>query len=160
MIGNSGFWAIAGVFLLFACGGSDESATPEVGAADVSGEQQQVEDTVTQEGPATELMREVFSFRGSGRDPFLSLLQSGDVRPMAEDLRVAAILFDPRYPAASVATLRDTVANERYSVRAGDVLGRMRVVEILPGEVVMVITEFGTERQVVLRQTRTQERTP
>lgn len=156
---NRGLLAIASIGLLVACGG-DEAALPEAGAADPTAGQQQVEDTTSQSGPATELMREVFSYRGAGRDPFLSLLQSGDVRPLPEDLRVTGIAFDARYPAASVAMLQDTVANERYSVRVGDEVGRMRVAEILPGEVVMIVTEFGTESQIVLRQTRWQERTP
>ena len=79
---------------------------------------------------------------------------------MVEDLRVTSIAYDPRYPAASVAVLRDTIANQAYSVRVGDEVGRIRVAEILPGEVVLILTEFGIERQVVLRQRRTQERRP
>ncbi len=121
--------------------------------------QQQVDDTV-ELGGETELMREVFSFRGSGRDPFLSLLESGEVRPLIQDLRITSITYDPRYPAASVAVLRDTIVNQAYPVRVGDELGRMRVVEITPGQVVLVISEFGSERQVVLRQRRRQEGTP
>ncbi len=117
-------------------------------------------DTVAPAAAQTELMREVFSFRGSGRDPFISLLQSSDVRPLIEDLRISSIAYDPRYPTASVAVLRDTIANEAYSVRVGDELGRLRVAEILPGEVVLIVTEFGSERQETLRQRQTQERTP
>jgi hypothetical protein len=105
-------------------------------------------------------MRELFSYVGSGRDPFLSLLQSGDVRPLIEDLRITSIAYDPRYPGASIAILRDTIANEAYSVRVGDTMGRLRVAEILPGEVVLIISEFGSERQETLRQRQTQERTP
>ena len=52
----------------------------------------------------------------------------------------------------------DTIANEAYPVRVGDVLGRMTITEIHPGEVVVTITEFGSERQEILRQR--QERTP
>ena len=117
-------------------------------------------DTVAPTAAQTELMREVFSYRGSGRDPFMSLLQSDDVRPLIEDLRISTIAYDPRYPSASVAVLRDTVANEAYSVRVGDELGRLRVAQILPGEVVLIVTEFGSERQETLRQRQTQERTP
>ncbi len=146
--------------LALACSSEETPALPDTEASQGAGTQQQEPDTAAQEGPETELMREVFSYRGTGRDPFLSLLQSGDVRPMPEDLRVAGIVFDARYPAASIATLQDTIANERHTVRVGDILGRMRVVEILEGEVVMVVTEFGTERQVVLRERRTQERRP
>jgi hypothetical protein len=100
----------------------------------------------------TELIREVFSYRGAGRDPFQSLLTTADIRPFLRDLRIAGITYDPRYPARSVAVLRDTVANKAYSVRVGDELGRMRVASIVPGEVLLIVAEFGSERQVVLRQ--------
>ncbi len=123
------------------------------------GQQQQVEDSVGVSSE-TQLMREVFSYRGSGRDPFASLLESGDVRPLIQDLRITSITYDARYPAASVAILRDTIVNQAYAVRVGDEIGRMRVVEIAPGQVVLVISEFGSERQVVLRQRRRQEGTP
>ncbi len=110
-------------------------------------------------GQTEQLIREVFSFRGSGRDPFTSLLESGEVRPLAQDLRVTSITFDPRYPSASVAVLRDTTVGQRYSVRMGDELGRMRVAEIAPLQVVLILSEFGSERQVVLRQVRRKPRT-
>jgi hypothetical protein len=151
-------WTVVCAGLFFACGGGEEpvvqappGASPAAAAA--------VSDTVA---PAaqTELMREVFSYRGSGRDPFMSLLQSDDVRPLIEDLRISSIAYDPRYPTASVAILRDTIANQAYSVRVGDELGRLRVAEILPGEIVLIVTEFGSERQETLRQRQTRERTP
>jgi hypothetical protein len=153
------FWAVVCAGLLFACAGDDSVVQTPPG--DVRGAAlQQTTDTIVPDETRTELMREVFAYRGSGRDPFLSLLQSGDVRPLIEDLRVTSIAYDPRYPTASVAVLRDTIANEAYSVRVGDMLGRLRVAEILPGEVVMIISEFGSERQEILRQRQTQERTP
>ena len=37
---------------------------------------------------------------------------------------------------------------------------RLRVAEIAPGQVVLILSEFGTERQVVLRQRRRQEGLP
>ena len=61
-------------------------------------------------------------------------------------------------PANSVAVLRDTIANEAFTVRVGDELGRLTIAEIHPGEVVVTITEFGSVRQEILRQR--QERTP
>ena len=143
--------------LCFACGGEEPAAqAPPAGAPGAAAEQQG--DSAAATESRAELMREVFSYRGTGRDPFLSLLQSGDVRPLIEDLRVTSVAYDPRYPTASVAVLRDTIANETYAVRVGDELGRLRIAEILPFEVVIVITEFGSERQEILRQR--QERTP
>ena len=49
------------------------------------------------------LVREVFAYEGAGRDPFLSLIQSGDVRPLISDVRLVAVDYDARYPARSVA---------------------------------------------------------
>jgi hypothetical protein len=106
------------------------------------------------------LLREVFSYRGSGRDPFRSLLTSGAVRPLLEDLRVMAIVYDAAYPARSVAVLRDTTTKKRYEVRVDDELGRLRVVAIRPNEVVFSIEEFGVERQVILALRRRQEGVP
>ncbi len=102
-------------------------------------------------------MREVFSYRGSGRDPFQSLLRSGDVRPLLEDLRVTTINFNPRYPSASIAVLRDTTVNQRYTVRVGDELGRLRIAEIREREIVVVLEEFGVERHEILRLRRRRE---
>ncbi|UCD25759.1 MAG: hypothetical protein JSW51_07560 [Gemmatimonadota bacterium] len=100
----------------------------------------------------TELLREVYSFQGTGRDPFLSLLRSNDIRPLPQDLTVTSVTYDASYSTRSVALLRDTVANKAYPVRVGDELGRLRVVEINPGNVVLVMDEFGSERRIVLNQ--------
>jgi len=108
----------------------------------------------------TDLVREVFVYGSAGRDPFVSLLKSGDVRPLVEDLRVTAINYDPRYPGGSVAVLRDTTMGKRYTVRVGDELGRLRVLAILVNEVQVTIEEFGVERQMSLRLRGRQEETP
>lgn len=149
---------VACACLFFACGGDEPVAqAPPPGDAPGAAAQETT-DSIAPTETQTELMREVFAYRGSGRDPFLSLLQSSDVRPLVEDLRVTSIAYDPRYPTNSVAVLRDTIANEAYSVRVGDELGRLTIAEIHPGEVVVTISEFGSERQEILRQR--QERTP
>jgi hypothetical protein len=106
-------------------------------------------------GPAgqdsTQLQREVFAYRGAGRDPFLSLLKSAQSRPLVGDVRVASITYDAAYPARSVAILRDTAQhNKRYAVRVGDEVGRMKVTEIRGDAVVVTVDEFGAEKQVVL----------
>ncbi len=151
--------------LLAACGGGDEAvvagtpvdeppvATDEQDAAAVAEEQAEQR----QERARTELVREAFSYRGAGRDPFLSLLRSGDVRPMPQDLRVRAINYDPRYPQRSVVTLQDTTQGRRYNLRVGDQVGRVRVLQIRETEVVITIEEFGVERQFVLPIRRRQE---
>lgn len=109
-------------------------------------------------GPLS-LSREVFSYQGAGRDPFLSLLKSGDIRPLITDLKLVTIIYDERYAARSVAVLRDISTAKRYRVRTGDVLGRLRVTQIKPRDVVFTIQEFGFERQATLSLAK-QEETP
>ncbi len=113
---------------------------------------------VSDTGPLT-LSRETFSYQGAGRDPFLSLLKTGDIRPLITDLKLVAIIYDERYAARSVAVLRDITTTKRYRVRTGDVLGRLRVTQIKPRDVVFTIQEFGFERQATLSLAK-QEETP
>lgn len=147
-----------------ACGGGGEqpaAATPAAAApASAAPPQQAAPDTTARPAPSMELSRETFAYRGTGRDPFLSLLKSGDVRPLPQDVRVTGITFDPRYPQRSVATLRDTTYGRRYTIRVGDVIGRIRIVEIRATEVVAVVEEFGVDRQLILPIRRRQEDTP
>ena len=108
---------------------------------------------------ATSLVREVFAYEGGGRDPFLSLLVSGDVRPLLSDLKLVVIVYDQRYPARSVAVLRDITNQKRYRVKTGDIIGRLKVTQIRPREIVFTVQEFGFERQESL-QLGKQEETP
>jgi hypothetical protein len=105
------------------------------------------------------LVREVFTFQGGGRDPFVSLFKSGDIRPMITDLKLVAVVYDDRYSARSVAVLRDITNGKRYRAKTGDLIGRLRVTQIRPREVVFTIQEFGFERQQTLSLAR-QEETP
>ncbi len=142
-----GLAAAVALFVMGGCGSDDAEsdvvrpvrATPAPGTQEVEAEAR-----------AVELEREVFTFRGAARDPFVSLVRSGETRPEVRDLRIMGINFDARYPTRSVAVLRDTTDGRRYNVRAGDALGRMRVTEVRPTEVVLLIEEFGLERQMVL----------
>jgi hypothetical protein len=156
-----------------ACGGGEEAppaaAQPAVEPApstaavqDTSAQDTSAQDTAAQDTTAQTLAlaREVFAYRGSGRDPFMSLLRSGDVRPLPQDLRVVGINFDARYPQRSVAVLNDGTSGKRYTVRPGDVIGRIRVVEVRASEVIAVVQEFGVDRQIVLPLRRRQEATP
>ena len=105
------------------------------------------------------LVREVFAYEGGGRDPFLSLLKSGDIRPLLTDLRLVAIVYDQRFPARSVAVLRDITNGKRYRVKPGDIIGRLKATQIKPREVVFTVQEFGFERQETLSLAK-QEGTP
>jgi hypothetical protein len=149
------WWAL-GAACLLACGGGEDTpppvtpATPAGGPAPEGAAPQDTQVTDSARAAGTELSREVFAYRGSGRDPFRSLLASGEVRPLFEDLRLMAVVYDARYPARSVAVLRDVSVGKRYDVRVDDELGRLRVVEIRENEVVFTLEEFGVARQVSL----------
>ena len=93
------------------------------------------------------LRREVFSYEQSGRrDPFVSLMTVGELRPMISDLAISGILIDPT-GRNSVAVLRDVSSKEQYRVKVGQQLGRMRVARITQKTVTFTIEEFGFSRQ-------------
>ena len=92
------------------------------------------------------VMREAFDYDRAGtRDPFVSLLNTSDLRPVLADLKLLGILYDPT-GRRSVAILRDQ-DNTLYRATIGQVLGRMRVARIRPRAVIFTIEEFGFNRQ-------------
>lgn len=93
------------------------------------------------------LRREVFAYEQSGRrDPFVTLMTVGELRPMISDLAISGILIDPTGK-NSVAVLRDVSSREQYRVKVGQQLGRMRVARITQKAVTFTIEEFGYSRQ-------------
>ena len=109
--------------------------------------------------PAASLIREVFAYEGGGRDPFMSLLKSGDVRPLISDLKLTTVVYDGRFASRSVAVLRDITNRRIYRVKTGDIIGRLKVTQIRPREVVFTVQEFGFERQETVSLAK-QEETP
>ncbi len=103
------------------------------------------------EAPATATFnREVFTYDAAGRrDPFLSLLSTGELRPAFSDLKLVAVAYDPT-GRKSVAVMRDITTNDQYRVKVGQTVGRMRVAQIHPQSVTFTIDEFGYSRQDVL----------
>jgi hypothetical protein len=93
-------------------------------------------------------LREVYSYRGGPRDPFLPLLAAGAgaVGPEVGDLRVVGIAYDAR-GGNSVAVVRVKDSPRTHRLRRGDTIGRMRVLQIRQYSVVFQIEEFGFERQ-------------
>ena len=92
------------------------------------------------------LARESFRYARDGRrDPFVSLMSYGELRPLITELRVTSIAYDPK--GGSVAVLRDLGTKEQYRVRVGESLGRMRVARINKKEITFTIEEFGFSRQ-------------
>src|SRR5436853_222937 len=108
---------------------------------------------------AMSLVREVYAYEGGGRDPFLSLLKSGDIRPLLADLKLVGIYYDSRYPARSVAVLRDVTNSKIYRVKPAEIIGPLKVTAIRPRELVFTVQEFGFERQESLQLAK-QEVTP
>lgn len=91
--------------------------------------------------------REVYNYPSQGRrDPFTSLIETGDIRPMIADLQIVAITLG-QSDRTSIATLKDKSSNEIYRVRVGSVFGRLRVTAIRQREVTVEIDEFGYKRQ-------------
>jgi nucleoid-associated protein YgaU len=105
----------------------------------------------SEKGPGKEitLVRESFTYNSEGRrDPFVSLIANGDLRPMISDLRLVTVIYSPE--GRSVAIMRDVSTQEQYRVKAGQTLGRMRVARISPKSVTFTIDEYGFSRQEVL----------
>lgn len=94
----------------------------------------------------TVIMREAFAYdRANARDPFFSLLNTSELRPVISDLHLIGILYDVN-GRRSVAVMRGQ-DNTLYRARVGQVLGRMRVAQIKPRTVIFTIEEFGANRQ-------------
>src|SRR5437762_6375699 len=89
----------------------------------------------------------------------MSLLKSGDVRPLISDLKLTTVVYDGRFASRSVAVLRDITNRRIYRVKTGDIIGRLKVTQIRPREVVFTVQEFGFERQETLSLAK-QEETP
>lgn len=106
-----------------------------------------------------EYKREIFHYTGGSRDPFQTLMTSGDVRPMLTDLRLVSIIYDPTY-GRSVAVVRESPGDKIHRLRRGDVIGRLRVLRIREYEVVFQVEEFGFERQETLSLQRQVEANP
>ncbi len=99
--------------------------------------------------PPRTVYREVFDYDAGGRrDPFASLLGTGEIKPILNDLRVTSILYDPT--GNSVAVLRDMTSREQYRVKNGQTIGRLRVTAIRQRSVTFAIEEFGFSRQETL----------
>lgn len=108
----------------------------------------------------TEVLRETFSYGGGNRDPFASLIDLPSQGPEFIDLQLVAVYQDLRYGGNSIAVVRDTKANKRYSVRVGDRIGRMKVAQIRQRDVVFTIEDLGFERQETLSLRKREEQTP
>jgi hypothetical protein len=97
------------------------------------------------------LEREVFTYQAGGRrDPMLSLVMSGDLRPLVSEVELVAIVYDEG-GSNHMALLRNIGGSKDkgklYRIKVGQMLGRMRVTQITRKEVVFTLDEFGFSRQ-------------
>lgn len=94
--------------------------------------------------------REVYSYSAAGRrDPFVSLMLSGELRPVITDLILTGVVYDPN-GVRSNALLVDVSTGESYSVRNGTALARMKVTRIGMESITFSIDEFGLSRSETL----------
>jgi hypothetical protein len=98
----------------------------------------------------TEMYRETYAYSGGTRDPFNSLLNMAKSGPELADLQLVGIYQNLRTPSGSIAVFREKEGGKRHKLRAGDQVGRSRLVQIRDRDVVFMIEDFGFERQETL----------
>ena len=114
-----------------------------------------------------EMSRETFSYGGagndlgvqrdSGRDSLFNMAKNG---PELADLQLVGIYQNLRTPSSSVAVFREKEGGKRHKLRAGDQVGRSRLVQIHDRDVVFMIEDFGFERQDTLSLRKREDLTP
>jgi hypothetical protein len=111
-------------------------------------------------GNEMDMSRETFAYSGAARDPFNSLLNMAKTGPELADLQLVGIYQNLRAPSASVAVFREKDGGKRHKLRAGDQVGRSRLVQIHEREVVFIVEDFGFERQETLSLRKQEDVTP
>lgn len=102
------------------------------------------------------VVREIYSYSSAGRrDPFVSLMSTGELRPFLADLSLLGVIYDTETPRRSVAILADGSNGQTYRVMVGTVLGRMKVAKIGQQDITFAVDEFGMSRQQVLVMDKT-----
>ena len=108
----------------------------------------------------TEVLRESFSYSGSSRDPFVSVVSQGNAGPDIGDMILVAVLADLRSARNSVAVLREKQGTRRWRVKVGDHVGTATVTLITQRDVTFSVQDFGFERQETLSLRNKPEVTP
>jgi hypothetical protein len=107
-----------------------------------------------------EMSRETFSYGGAARDPFNSLFNMAKNGPELADLQLVGIYQNLRTQSRSVAVFREKEGGKRHKLRAGDQVGRSRLVQIRDRDVVFMIEDFGFERQETLSLRKQEDLNP
>jgi hypothetical protein len=146
-------WALLAL-LAAACGGAEETAAPDplldeagnpVPAAPAGGPR-----ALPAQGLAdvdTVIHREVFTYGGGPRDPFVPLINATTTGPAVGDLELAAIYYIPGNPSLTAAVLREKVSGRRYTVRTGQRLGNLYVASISEQDIWFTLDDFGVQRR-------------
>ncbi len=108
----------------------------------------------------TDVERESFAYGGGSRDPFASLMDLKSAGPELADLQLVGIYEDMQDAANSVAVLRDRTTGKRHKLRAGEQIGRLKVAQIRPKDIVFTVEDFGFERQETLSLRKQEDVTP
>ncbi len=152
--------AMALLLLAAACGGAatddgttaldaiDETAAPAAQAEAVAppASQAVVFDTAAARGERP-LLREVYSWNGTARDPFRALVTLQQSGPELADVVLTSVIYQPSDPSRSIAVFRENGNNDRHTVRQGDRIGRLYVASIEPGMATLTMNDFGTVRR-------------
>lgn len=148
-------WALL-VLLAAACGGADEAAAPDplldeagnpVATAAAPATGQRVLPAQVLADVDTVILREVFTYGGGPRDPFVPLLNAATTGPAVGDLELAAIYYIPGNPSLTAAVLREKVSGRRHTVRTGQRLGRLYVASISEQDIWFTVDDFGVQRR-------------
>ena len=87
-------------------------------------------------------------------------MNSKNAGPELSDLQLVGVYQDVRSAANSVAIVREKKDGKRFKLRTGDQIGRLRVAQIRPKDVVFTIEDFGFERQETLSLRKQEDVTP
>ena len=108
----------------------------------------------------TEVLRESFSYSGSSRDPFVSVVSQGNAGPDIGDMVLVTVISDSRSARNSVAVLREKAGPRRWRVKVGERIGTSTVTLITQRDVTFSVQDFGFERQETLSLRNKPEGTP
>jgi len=133
------------------------AAPPQAATLAATGPEQAPEESAR---PESDVLREAYSYGGGARDPFQSLVNAKNAGPELSDLQLVGVYQDMRSAANSVAIVREKKTAKRFKLRTGDQVGRLRVAQIRPKDVVFTIEDFGFERQETLSLRKQEDVTP
>ncbi len=156
--------ATALLMLVVACGGGGaeepvvdlETTTPALPAempAPPMESQAAAFDTAAARGERP-LLREVYAWRGTARDPFRALVTLEQSGPELPDMVLTSLIYQPSDPSRSIAVFREVGNNDRHTVRQGDRIGRLYVAAIESNMATLTMNDFGTIRRQTYQLSR------